>query len=358
MKLKHTLILCGLSLLIWKGLPAAQAQVEFVTNDLDTEGSWQDNFVDKTDDIDEDSTYGTKGYILPAGKRKGRARDPWLKDSVITASKDSLNKLPAYIKSLEFADPSERGSSYGGEENDSDYGTLDFVQADFPSHKGLTGAPIMLNGADALTKNLAIYFRNTFQYDGEKNVKLRVLADDGFVAYINGVEVARRNAPAAPLWNSTASRENPDEDVLSFEGVDLSDRIGLLAPGLNVLAFHGLNIAAADEDFLLYPELVGFQFSDQLESYLSESYTVSREELTRLLQRIRHTRAANHGTPWPVEPDRVNKCFLHLPTLFDQDRSQRIWNLLTKGEEIADLVEHPEVLGIVRQVLGLSLIHI
>ena len=97
------------------------------------------------------------------------------------------------------------------------------------------------------------------------------------------------------------------------------------------------------------PEAIG---DDQLESYLSESYTVSREELTRLLQRIRHTRAANHGTPWPVEPERVNKCFLHLPTLFDQDRSQRIWNLLTKGEEIADLVEHPEVLEIVRKVLG------
>lgn len=91
---------------------------------------------------------------------------------------------------------------------------------------------------------------------------------------------------------------------------------------------------------------------DQLESFLSESYTISRDELDRLLLRIRHTRAVNHGTPWPVEPKLVNKCFLHLPTLFDQDRSQRVWNLLTKGPEFAELVEHPEVLGIVREVLG------
>lgn len=91
---------------------------------------------------------------------------------------------------------------------------------------------------------------------------------------------------------------------------------------------------------------------EQLEAYLAESYTVSREELDRLLQRIRSTRAANHATPWPVEPGEVNKCFLHLPTLFDQDRSQRIWNLLTKGSGFAELVEHPEVLGLVREVLG------
>ena len=126
-------------------------------------------------------------------------------------------------------------------------------------------------GAAMQGRNASAYLRIPFEV-GDPNLvntlTLRMKYDDGFVAYLNGTEVARRNAPADPRWNSTASRENPDEDVLSFEGIDLSGRTGLLAPGLNVLAFHGLNIAAADEDFLLYPELVGFQFSDQLESYL------------------------------------------------------------------------------------------
>ena len=90
---------------------------------------------------------------------------------------------------------------------------------------------------------------------------------------------------------------------------------------------------------------------EQLEAFFVDSYTVSREELDRLMQRIRHTRAAEHGTPWPVGPDRVNKCFLHLPTMFDQDRSQRIWNLLAKGKMFADLVEHPTILDLVRGVL-------
>ena len=32
--------------------------------------------------------------------------------------------------------------------------------------------------------------------------RLKMKYDDGFVAYLNGVEVARRNAPAAPALNS------------------------------------------------------------------------------------------------------------------------------------------------------------
>ena len=89
-----------------------------------------------------------------------------------------------------------------------------------------------------------------------------------------------------------------------------------------------------------------------IEKFLNQSYTVSQEELERLLRRIRHTRAQNHGTPWPVTPDQVNKLFLHLPTRFDQDRSRRIWNLPNKGDVFVRLIEHPITLGLVRRVLG------
>ena len=89
-----------------------------------------------------------------------------------------------------------------------------------------------------------------------------------------------------------------------------------------------------------------------IEEFLRASYTVSDDELARLMRRIQKSRAHNLETPWPVEPGAVNKCFLHLPTLFDQDRSQRIWNLLAKGEVFARLIEHPTVLPLVRRVLG------
>ena len=38
-----------------------------------------------------------------------------------------------------------------------------------------------------------------------ETLRLKVRSDDGFVAYLNGWEVARTNAPAKPKWNSTAT---------------------------------------------------------------------------------------------------------------------------------------------------------
>lgn len=91
---------------------------------------------------------------------------------------------------------------------------------------------------------------------------------------------------------------------------------------------------------------------NDIRDFFKQAYMVSDAELNRLMLRVRHSRATNRDTPWPVAAEKVNKCFLHLPTLFDQDRSQRIWNLLNKAEEFARLIEHPEVLGVVRRILG------
>ena len=91
---------------------------------------------------------------------------------------------------------------------------------------------------------------------------------------------------------------------------------------------------------------------DEIEAYLKESYEISDAEQARLMRRIRHTRAQNQGTPWPVPPAAVVKNFLHLPTLFDHDRSQRIWNVLNKAPDFGKLIEHPVVLSLVRELLG------
>ncbi len=90
----------------------------------------------------------------------------------------------------------------------------------------------------------------------------------------------------------------------------------------------------------------------EIEAYLAESYPVSEAELARLMRRIRYTRHLNHGTPWPVSPPDVLKLFLHLPTFFDYDRSQRIWNLLAKGDIFPELIENPAVLYLVQAILG------
>ena len=91
---------------------------------------------------------------------------------------------------------------------------------------------------------------------------------------------------------------------------------------------------------------------DAIEAYLAASYSVSKGELSRLMRRIRYTRESNNATPWPVTPQEVNKTFLHLPTLFDEDKSQRIWNLLNKAEICSSLVEDETVLSLARDTLS------
>jgi len=90
-----------------------------------------------------------------------------------------------------------------------------------------------------------------------ENLTLRMKYDDGFVAYLNGTEVARRNAPGGtPAWNAAATAEHPNDQAVLYEDINISNHLGLLRTGANVLAIHGLNDGAADGDFLIMPELV------------------------------------------------------------------------------------------------------
>ncbi|WP_431854251.1 phytanoyl-CoA dioxygenase family protein [Azospirillum sp.] len=90
----------------------------------------------------------------------------------------------------------------------------------------------------------------------------------------------------------------------------------------------------------------------EIGNYYRKHYTVSEAEVERLLARMRHDRARNAYTPWPVPYGKVSKNFIHLPTLFDQDGSQRVWQLVNKAPEMASLIENPVVLRLVRHVLG------
>ncbi len=86
-------------------------------------------------------------------------------------------------------------------------------------------------------------------------LRLRMKYDDGFVAYINGQEVVRRNVLGSPVWNSCASALHDDSAALVFEEYELPVTAGLLRNGGNVLAIHGMNNTASSSDFVVYPEL-------------------------------------------------------------------------------------------------------
>lgn len=85
---------------------------------------------------------------------------------------------------------------------------------------------------------------------------LRMKYDDGFVAYLNGAEIARRNAPATPLWNSLATASRQNTNAVVFEDIDVTTQLSLLQAGNNLLAIHGLNDATNSPDFLIAAELV------------------------------------------------------------------------------------------------------
>jgi len=84
---------------------------------------------------------------------------------------------------------------------------------------------------------------------------LRMRYNDGFVAWLNGTEVVRRNAPAIPAFNSTATATRSAAETLTAEVIDLSAHLALLTGGTNVLAIHGMNDAVSDSSFLILPEL-------------------------------------------------------------------------------------------------------
>jgi hypothetical protein len=109
------------------------------------------------------------------------------------------------------------------------------------------------------TRNASCFIRIPFSLDDNPNefdiLTLNIRYDDGFIAYINGTEIAQRNVGPTFTWNSSASAEHPDSEAVQFESIDISASLNLLHPGSNMLAIQGLNISSTDTDFLISTEL-------------------------------------------------------------------------------------------------------
>ena len=86
--------------------------------------------------------------------------------------------------------------------------------------------------------------------------------DDGFVAWINGVQVAEENAPAALTWASEATENHEDDSALVFQDFDASEAVPRLREGTNVLTIQGLNVGDDSSDMLILPELDGVEVSE------------------------------------------------------------------------------------------------
>jgi len=110
-----------------------------------------------------------------------------------------------------------------------------------------------------LNTNASLWVRIEFEaeeVDFFNSMILRVRYEDGFVAYLNGDEIGRRNFTGVPSWNSAAESNRPGEESEEFVSIDVSDHLGALREGGNILAIQGLNDAKGDVEFLILPELV------------------------------------------------------------------------------------------------------
>jgi len=106
------------------------------------------------------------------------------------------------------------------------------------------------------SKNNTCYIRVPFTVEADtltdaNNLTLKVRYDDGFVAYLNGKEIARRNFTGTPAWNSRAdaSREANVQDADEY--IDVTAFLGNLKVGANLLAIHGMNSSSTSSDLLL-----------------------------------------------------------------------------------------------------------
>lgn len=155
----------------------------------------------------------------------------------------------------------------------------------------------------------SIYTRATFNLTdpgGITGMFLGVDYDDGYVAWINGTEVARSaSMPAGtPVWNSTpASHESSNETnpvytpLLDITSVALS----VLHPGNNVLAIAAYNTSVSSSDLVLVPQLsisTVVTRGPYLQQGTPDSVTIRWRTATATDSRVRFGDAPGNLTSW------------------------------------------------------------
>jgi len=129
------------------------------------------------------------------------------------------------------------------------------------------------------SKNGSALIRIPFDYQNQlrdvfNTMILSMRYDDGFIAYLNGVPILSVNAPETAEWNSVATSTHDDSQAVLFEGFDVSEHLGRLKEGENLLAIHGLNVSLASSDFLIDARLSVAERSLSRAPSNSQVYTI------------------------------------------------------------------------------------
>lgn len=102
-----------------------------------------------------------------------------------------------------------------------------------------------------------LFIRKEFTIDDPSQIlasSFYVNYDDGFVAYLNGIEIARSNVNGSPVWNTTASNNHEAGSIEEFE-VEEDLIPDILVEGKNVLAIAAINVGNTSSDLTMIPYL-------------------------------------------------------------------------------------------------------
>ena len=166
----------------------------------------------------------------------------------------------------------------------------------------------MLGTAQSHTTDL---FRTSFTLSADEIYRERLwitlLADDGGILYLNGVDVFRRYMPLGQVTSLTPTTQFAPEEYRS----DPIDVAGLLRPGVNTLAFelHQSSLDSTDRGF----DLALTVSNPDVRGVLADAIDVENHELTASV-----VEGPSHGTV-VLEP---NGAFTYTPDVdfYGQDR--------------------------------------
>ena len=147
----------------------------------------------------------------------------------------------------------------------------DWNQLSFNDSAWLTGATgigyeassgyescIATNLSDMQNNYMSVYARRIFDIDDTSRLKglsFTIDFDDGYIAYINGLQVHSQYPPSTVAYDQPASAGHEACCGCTQVPIDLSDYIGDLVPGDNVLAIQVHNFTLDSSDFIFIPEL-------------------------------------------------------------------------------------------------------
>lgn len=195
------------------------------------------------------------GWVSSQAIEIGRSHDPYWKR--YTGLMDDIRFYNRHLT------PTEIAQIAGGADTTNGTGLF--------STTGVHSADVTTSLSTMVNSNPTAYVRIPFtisDVNAISGVMLTMRAVDGYVAWINGIQVASYNSPASPTWNS-AALSTDGQDPGRFRVFAISVAGGGLQNGTNILAIQVMNNTTAEPNVLVRPTLEGLSAVSGVSAYFN-----------------------------------------------------------------------------------------